>query len=150
RLIGILDMNRLGQRGETELGWNSAAYAARVRAFGWNAIELDGHDLSAIDAAYTRALKETERPTCLIARTEKGHGVSFLANKEGWHGKALSREQATEAIQELGGERHLTVRSPMPEARQPAPLPAAQPLKLPVYEPGSEEATRKAYGDALV
>jgi transketolase len=155
-LIGILDMNRLGQRGETELGWNSGAYAARVRAFGWNAIELDGHDLAAIDAAYTQALQETERPTCLIARTEKGHGVSFLANKEGWHGKALSPEQAVQAIQELGGERHLTVRTPMPEdwqatvARQPAPLPAPQPLKLPVYAAGSEEATRKAYGDALV
>jgi transketolase len=149
-LIGILDMNRLGQRGETELGWNSAAYAARARAFGWNAIELDGHDLAAIDAAYTQALQETERPTCLIARTEKGHGVSFLANQEGWHGKALSREQAAQAIQELGGERHLTVRTPMPEDRQPAPPPAPQPLKLPVYEAGSEEATRKAYGDALV
>jgi transketolase len=149
-LIGVLDMNRLGQRGETELGWDSGAYAARARAFGWNAIELDGHDLAAIDAAYTQALQETERPTCLIARTEKGRGVSFLANKEGWHGKALSPEQAAAAIQELGGERHLTVRTPVPEKRSPAPLPTPQPLKLPVYAAGSEEATRKAYGDALV
>lgn len=149
-LIAILDMNRLGQRGETELGWDTDAYTARVRAFGWNAIELDGHDLEAIDAAYSQALKETERPTCLIARTEKGHGVSFLANKEGWHGKALSPEQAVQAIQELGGERHLTIRSPTPEDARPAPLPPAQPLKLPVYPPGTEEATRKAYGDALV
>src|SRR5438477_6048904 len=83
-VIGILDMNRLGQRGETELGWNSATYAARARAFGWHAIELDGHDLAAIDRAYAEALKQKDRPTCLIARTEKGHGVSFLANKEGW------------------------------------------------------------------
>src|SRR5438128_4849991 len=83
-LIGILDMNRLGQRGETELGWNSAAYAARARAFGWHAIELDGHDPAAIDAAYGQALEPRDQPTCLIARTEKGHGVSFLANKEGW------------------------------------------------------------------
>src|SRR5262245_6382893 len=64
-LIAILDVNRLGQRGETELGWNTAAYVARARAFGWNAIELDGHDLAAIDAAYSQALGETERPTCL-------------------------------------------------------------------------------------
>src|SRR5712691_1821734 len=106
-LIGILDMNRLGQRGETELGWNSAAYAARARAFGWYAIELDGHDLAAIDTAYAQALEPRDQPTCLIARTEKGHGVSFLANKDGWHGKALSQEQAQKAIQELGGERHL-------------------------------------------
>src|SRR6185295_8144963 len=67
-LIAIIDVNRLGQRGETELGWNTAAYVARARAFGWNAIELDGHDLAAIDAAFTQALRETERPTCLIAR----------------------------------------------------------------------------------
>jgi transketolase len=149
-LIGILDMNRLGQRGETELGWNSAAYAARARAFGWHAIELDGHDLAAIDTAYAQALEPRDQPTCLVARTEKGHGVSFLANKDGWHGKALSQEQAREAIQELGGERHLTVRTHAPEDRQPAPLAAAKPLKLPVYETGSQEATRKAYGDALV
>src|SRR5438128_303156 len=83
-LIGILDMNRLGQRGETELGWNSAAYAARARAFGWHAVELDGHNLDAVDAAYQEALAQTEQPTCLIARTEKGHGVSFLTNQEGW------------------------------------------------------------------
>jgi transketolase len=148
-LIAILDMNRLGQRGETDLGWNSAAYAARARAFGWNALEVDGHDLEAIDAAYALALQERERPTLLIARTEKGHGVSFLANKEGWHGKALNPEQAAQALQELGGERHLTIRTLMPAVRQSEPLPPAQPLKLPVYAPGSEEATRKAYGDAL-
>src|SRR3989440_5653266 len=104
-LIGILDMNRLGQRGETDLGWNSAAYAARARAFGWHAIELDGHDLSAIDAAYAEALAQKDHPTCLIARTEKGHGVSLLANKDGWHGKALSQDQARQAIEELGGGR---------------------------------------------
>ncbi|MGI8969097.1 MAG: transketolase [Dehalococcoidia bacterium] len=149
-LIGILDMNRLGQRGETELGWNSAAYAARARAFGWHAIELDGHDLAAIDTAYAQALEPRDQPTCLIAKTEKGHGVSFLANKEGWHGKALSQEEARKAIQELGGERHLTIRTHAPEDRQPAPPPAAKPLKLPVYAAGSQEATRKAYGDALV
>src|SRR5438067_2842156 len=69
-LIGILDVNRLGQRGETDLGWNTAAYAARARAFGWHAIELDGHDPDAIDAAYAEAVRQKEQPTCLIARTE--------------------------------------------------------------------------------
>jgi transketolase len=149
-LIGILDMNRLGQRGETDLGWNSAAYAARARAFGWHAIELDGHDLTAIDRAYAEALAQRDKPTCLIAKTEKGHGVSFVANKDGWHGKAMSPEQAKQAIAELGGERHLTVPTQKPEARQPAPLHTVQPLKLPSYTPGGKEATRKAYGDALV
>jgi transketolase len=149
-LIGILDMNRLGQRGETELGWNGAAYAARARAFGWHAIELDGHDLAAIDRAYAEALAQKDRPTCLVARTEKGHGVSLVANKNGWHGKALNPEQAKQAIAELGGERHLTVATLKPEPRQPAAPPAPKPLKLPTYNQGGKEATRKAYGDALV
>ena len=82
-------MNRLGQRGETDLGWNSAAYAARARAFGWHAIELDGHDLAAIDRAYAEADKTKGKPTFLVAKTIKGSGVSFVANKDGWHGKAL-------------------------------------------------------------
>jgi transketolase len=149
-LVALLDMNRLGQRGETDLGWNSAAYAARARAFGWHAIELNGHDLTAIDRAYTEALAQKEQPTCLIAKTEKGHGVSFVANKEGWHGKAMSPDQAKAAITELGGERHIVIQTPKPENKQPAPLPPAKPLKLPTYEVGSKEATRKAYGDALV
>ena len=112
-------MNRLGQRGETDLGWNSAAYAARARAFGWHAIELDGHDLAAIDARLRRGAgaRRTSRPAS-IAKTEKGHGVSFLANKDGWHGKALNAEQAKKAIAELGGERHIIVTTS--EARGPA------------------------------
>ena len=149
-LIAILDMNRLGQRGETELGWNSAAYAARTRAFGWHAIELDGHDLAAIDRAYGEAVAHTGQSTCLIAKTEKGHGVSLVANKEGWHGKALSPAEAKAAIAELGGERHITIQSPKPERTRPAPLPTLRPLRLPAYEVGGKEATRKAYGDALV
>jgi transketolase len=149
-LIGILDMNRLGQRGETDLGWNSAAYAARIRAFGWHAIELNGHDLQAIDRAYAEALAQKDRPTCLVAKTEKGHGYSLVANKSGWHGKALNAEQAKAAIAELGGERHLTVPTPKPEQRQQVTMSAARPLKLPTYAAGSREATRKAYGDALV
>ncbi len=149
-LIGILDMNRLGQRGETDLGWNSATYAARVRAFGGHAIEVDGHDLAAIDAAYQEALVQTETFSWIIARTEKGHGVSFLANKEGWHGKALNEEQAKDAIKELGGERHIITPTLKPEDLKPAPGDTAQPLKLPTYALGTKEATRKAYGDALV
>ena len=149
-LIAIVDMNRLGQRGETDLGWNSAAYAARARAFGWHAIEIDGHDVAAIDRAYAEALRQTEQPTCIIAKTEKGHGASLTANKDGWHGKALSPDQAKEAIAELGGERHITIQVAKPENLQPAQQPAAQELKLPVYELGTKEAARKAYGDALL
>jgi transketolase len=149
-LIGILDMNRLGQRGETDLGWNSAAYAARACAFGWHAIELNGHDLDAIDRAYTEALNQKEQPTCLIAKTEKGHGFSQVVNKDGWHGKALPPDMEKAALAELGGVRHITITTPKPEDKQPAPRPGPQPLKLPPYEVGKKEATRKAYGDALV
>jgi transketolase len=149
-LIGILDMNRLGQRGETDLGWNSAAYAARARAFGWHAIEINGHDLDAIDRAYTEALNQKEQPTCIVAKTEKGHGFSQIVNKDGWHGKALPADMEKAALAELGGVRHLTVPTPKPEDKKPAPLPPQKPLKLPTYEVGKKEATRKAYGDALV
>ena len=149
-LIGILDMNRLGQRGETDLGWNGPAYAARARAFGWHAIEIDGHNLDAIERAFAEALNQTDKPTCIIAKTEKGHGFSQIANKEGWHGKALPPDMEKAALAELGGVRHLVITSPKPEDKQPAPMPKPQPLKLPTYEVGKKEATRKAYGDALV
>jgi transketolase len=149
-LIGILDMNRLGQRGETDLGWHGATYAARARAFGWHAIEIDGHDLDAIDRAYAEAMNQTDKPTCIVAKTEKGHGFSQIANKDGWHGKALPADMEKAALAELGGVRHLTITGPKPEDKQPAPLPKPQPLKLPTYEVGKKEATRKAYGDALV
>src|SRR5262249_11168161 len=125
-LVGILDMNRLGQRGETEWGWQGAVYAARLRAFGWHAIELGGHDLAAIDRAYAEALQQ-DRPTCLVAKTIKGKGYSEVENKNGWHGKALSPEQAKAAIAELGGERHVVVRTNKPEDVKPAPPPPAQP-----------------------
>jgi transketolase len=148
-LVGILDMNRLGQRGETEWGWQGSVYAGRLRAFGWHAIELDGHDLAAIDRAYAEALQQ-DRPTCLVAKTIKGKGFPEVENKNGWHGKALSPEQAKAAIAGLGGERHIVVKTNKPENVKPAPPPAAQPLKLPTYKPGSKEATRKAFGDALV
>ena len=149
-LIAIIDMNRLGQRGETDLGWNSAAYAARARAFGWHAIEIDGHNLDEINAAYAEAMAQTELPTCIIAKTQKGHGVSFLADHEGWHGKALNAEQAKDAIAELGGERHVSVSVATPEAGTPAVHGVTGTVVLPVYALGTKEAPRKAYGDALV
>ncbi len=145
RLVGIADVNRLGQRGPTMLGWDTAAYAARARAFGWRAIEVDGHDVEAIDRAYAEA-EGGEGPTLVVARTEKGHGVSFLANREGWHGKALSEEEAARAIEELGGERDLRV---TPAAPGPAPKapPTATGVALPAFD--GKVATRKAFGQAL-
>ena len=148
-LTAILDMNRLGQRGETDLGWNSAVYAARARAFGWHAIELDGHDVAAIDRAYAEADKQKGKPTVLIAKTVKGSGVASIANKDGWHGKALSPDQAKQAIAELGGERKIVVANPKPSNLTPDGAMTSMAQQAPSYPLGGKEATRKAYGDAL-
>ncbi len=148
-LIGILDMNRLGQRGETMLGWNGAAYTERARAFGWHTIEIDGHNLEQIDAAYAQALEHRGAPTLIVARTLKGKGTSLLEDQDNWHGKALSAEQADKAIAELGGERNITVDVQKPEPLEPARQSEGQPLELPRYELGQKVATRAAYGDAL-
>ena len=148
-LIAILDMNRLGQRGETELGWDGAAYASRARAFGWHAIELDGHNLRAIDAAFAEAVARQESPVCLVAKTIKGRGVKAIENADGWHGKALPPKEAQAAIAELGGDRQVQASVSPPERQAPAAPPETKPLRLPVYRKGTREATRKAYGDAL-
>jgi transketolase len=148
-LTAIIDVNRLGQTGETMHGWDLDAYAVRARAFGWHAIELDGHDVAAIDAAIAEALATTDRPTVLIAKTEKGHGVAAVANQNGFHGKPLADPEA--AIAELGGERELQIKVPRPEgSAKPHTFEASGDLQLPAYEPGTKEATRKAYGDTLV
>jgi transketolase len=148
-LIGILDMNRLGQRGETMLGWNADAYAARARAFGWRPIEIDGHDLDQINLAYAQAIQQADQPTLIVARTLKGKGFSVIENQENWHGKPLPEDMAQKAIQELGGVRDLRVEVRKPEDRQPAPPAEAAPLHLPAYDLGGKVATRTAYGDAL-
>jgi len=144
-LIAIVDVNRLGQRGPTMLQWDLETYAARTRSFGWHPIEVEGHDVAAIDAAFIEA-EGSDRPAIVIAKTEKGHGVSFLANQEGWHGKALSQEEADRAIAELGGQRDVSVAPPKPEARvsPPADVPS---VVLPVY--AEAIATRKAFGETL-
>jgi transketolase len=148
-LIAVVDMNRLGQRGQTALGWDSAAYANRARAFGWHALEIDGHDLGAIDRAYEYAIKQTDRPTCLIAKTIKGAGVSEVADKDNWHGKALPTDMAERAIKELGGIRNRVFPTQRVDRSRPAPTTPMLPARLPSYQLGTKEATRKAYGDAL-
>ena len=145
-LTAILDLNRLGQRGPTMHEWKADVFRDRAAAFGWHAIEIDGHDVVEIDAAYTEA-RRTDRPTLIVARTEKGHGVSFLANELGWHGKALSAEQAAAALEELGGERHLTITPPKPGSFIPIEHSTPQVGEPPVYD--GPIATRKAFGDAL-
>jgi transketolase len=148
-LIAILDCNRLGQRGETALGWDTQKYAARAEAFGWKAIVINGHDLNAIDAAYAEA-SAADKPVLIVAKTEKGHGVSFTANKDGWHGKAMKPEEAEKALAELGNPAHnLIVKPALPEDLQPAPLSPNTEFVIPDYKIGDGIAVRQAYGDAL-
>lgn len=146
-LVAILDMNRLGQRGETMLGWNSKAYADRARAFGWYAIEIDGHNFEQIDAAYAEAMSRTERPTLIVAKTEKGHGYSAISNKDGWHGKALTAEQAKDAIKELGGESNIIQKPTKPAEQLPYKQTGTGKFVKPTYS--KDTSTREAYGDAL-
>jgi transketolase len=149
-LTAIWDVNRLGQRGETEFGWNLDAYRRRVEAFGCYPIVIDGHDLAAIDRAYGEALSNADRPSVIIARTIKGKGFSEIENKDGWHGKALPPDMAERAIKELGGIRNLKVKTQKPErAAAPKRAAASEPV-LPTYKKEDKVATRKAYGDALV
>jgi transketolase len=148
-LTAIVDVNRLGQTGQTMYGWDMDIYLRRAKAFGWHAIEINGHDVAEIDEAYAEALATTDRPTAILARTEKGHGVAAVANKNGFHGKPLADPEA--AIAELGGIRSISVSVPKPTGpATPHRFPASGELVLPRYELGTSEATRKAYGDALV
>jgi transketolase len=145
-LTAIFDVNRLGQRGPTMDEWELDHYRARAEAFGWHAIEIDGHDVEAIDAAYAEAAATSGKPTVVLARTIKGKGVKAVENEEGWHGKPLDDPDA--AIEELGGLRNITVDVAKPDAGEPYRFETGS-LELPRYEVGSEVATRKAYGDAL-
>ena len=148
-LTVIVDVNRLGQRGPTEFGWDLDVYRKRVTAFGCLAIEIDGHDLGAIDQALTAA-RDTATPTVLLARTIKGKGVPEVEDRDGWHGRALPPDIADPAVAALGGPGRLIVNSPSPPAAPESPANAKTAPTLPTYRIGDQVATRKAFGDALV
>jgi len=146
-LTAIVDVNRLGQRGPTELGWDVDTYAKRIEGFGCRAIPIDGHDLGEIDKALA-SVADADRPTVILARTRKGRGFSEVEDREGWHGRPLPAEMAERAIVELGGERNLIVHGPEPEGGTPRVWPSGE-VTLPRYELGAKIATRKAFGEAL-
>jgi transketolase len=147
-LTVILDVNRLGQRGETMHGWDLDSYAGKARAFGWHAVEIDGHDVEAIDRAYGEAAAQQGQPTVIVARTLKGKGVKEVEDQPGWHGKALDHPE--ESIAELGGERNIMIQVPKPELKgEQHRFETSGPLELPSWQHGEEIATRRAYGDAL-
>lgn len=149
-LIAIVDVNRLGQRGPTALQWHTEIYAARAQAFGWRTIVIDGHNLEEIAAAFEQATSASDRPTMIVAKTKKGSGASLVEDKENWHGKALSKEQAEGAIAELGGVRSLRVIPLAPPTGSASGKTIAGAVSLPSWDLGKKYATRQAFGDALI
>jgi transketolase len=143
----ILDVNRLGQSGETMHGWDLDSYVDRARSFGWAVVTVDGHDVEAIDGAYALATAASERPSLIVARTVKGKGVAAVENQPGWHGKVLADTEA--AIAELGGMRELHIAPSLPSDEPPRRRYKAAPVTLPSYKVGTAKATRRAYGEAL-
>jgi len=152
-LCAIIDVNGLGQSQVTQYGHDMAAYEHRWRAFGWNAIVVDGHDLAALLDAFEEAAQTTGRPSMVLARTLKGKGISFVEGRDGWHGKPLKGDDLERAVRELEGQIG-------PEATNPAipappsrevhkTLPEVGPVQLPDYEMGRMVATREAYGAVL-
>ncbi|GAA3495521.1 MULTISPECIES: transketolase [Streptomyces] len=146
-LTAIVDVNRLGQRGPTRHGHDLDAYARRFQAFGWHTVEVDGHDVDAVDRAYGEALSTRGQPTAILARTLKGKGVESVQDREGLHGKPLP--EAEEAIAELGGRRDLRITVQAPPADGGTPARRITTPELPRWERGEDVATRDAFGEAL-
>jgi transketolase len=145
-LTAVIDVNRLGQTGETMHGWDLNSYGGRAEAAGWATIEIDGHDLQEIEDAFSAA-EGGDRPTMIVARTKKGKGAKEVEDLPGKHGKPLS-DPAT-AIEELGGERDLHVDTAKPEGDATPWRPDVPGGDMPTWEKGEEVPTRKAYGEAL-
>jgi transketolase len=149
-LTAIVDVNRLGQRGPTELEWDLDSYARRVEAFGARPLVIDGHDLTAIDGALTQARSDPDRPSVILARTVKAKGVPELEDKNGWHGKSLPAKMAARAVAALGGPTDLRIVTALPEAGTPAITPAPGALiTWPGFAIGDMVATRSAFGAAI-
>ncbi len=154
-LVAILDVNRLGQRGETMFGHDVAEHERRAWAFGWKTIVVDGHDVQAISDALAKAVAETKQPVMIIAKTIKGKGVAFIEDKEGWHGKALSPAEAEQAVLALKTV-NVGVRGMIPHRTVSLKYSSKEQTDTKVYDlasvsygPQELVATRKAYGPAL-
>ena len=148
-LIGILDVNRLGQSGETIYGWDIKGYEKRISSFGWETISIDGHNFEEITGAYKYALKVKDKPSMIIAKTIKGKGINLLEDKNGWHGKAITEEQLENALIELGGiDRNARGIIAEPEHVE---LPEENIKEYDRIDIGDNKmSTRKAYGIGLV
>ncbi len=149
-LVAIVDVNRLGQSQVTAFGHDLEAYRARFEAFGWRVEVVDGHNVREIRNAYG-TVGQGEKPLAVIARTKKGAGVSFAEDKDGWHGKALPKEDADKALAELkpNAQSAKEVVIPRPnDLKKPEPATSTKYPSL-EYKLGDSLATRAAYGNAL-
>lgn len=151
-LCAIVDVNRLGQSQPTMLQHDMETYRQRWSAFGWNAIVVDGHDIPQLLEAFEEAAQTKGRPTVILARTLKGKGVSFIEDKNGWHGKPLKKDEAEKALAELKAQfvPDSGVKAwPQPPAQVAPESATLQPLPKPAFDPNKEVATREAFGQAL-
>ncbi|MDD5711927.1 MAG: transketolase [Smithellaceae bacterium] len=149
-LIGILDVNRLGQRGQTMYGWDLHTYAKMISSFGWRTIICDGHSFPEIASAYREAFKIKDRPAMVIAKTIKGEGVSFIEDMDGWHGKPLNREDCDRALKELGKiDKNIRGEIAPPVAPEPKDMSFTVHAPAINYPADQPVATRLAYGKAL-
>lgn len=151
-LCAIVDVNALGQSQPTQFEHDLQSHRLRWEAFGWQALVIDGHDVEQILSAYGTARATKGKPTVVLARTEKGKGISFAEGRSGWHGKALKKgEEADRAIRELesalSGPSHEA-----PAIRPPigaVAVEASTTVAPPAYTKGDLVATREAFGAAL-
>ncbi len=149
-LVGILDVNRLGQSRETMYGHDVKAFAKRIGSFGWHVITVDGHSLKQIQAGFKKAEKIKDAPVMIIAKTLKGKGISLLEDKPNWHGKPLNKEELQTALEELGNiDKKIRGTLKKPKAAKITKQ-KSLPIKPTSYTAGESIATRKAYGDGLV
>jgi transketolase len=152
-LTAIFDINRLGQSQPTMLQHHIAAYKKRLAAFGWRVIAIDGHDMAQIVSALRKARRSKHQPTAILAKTFKGRGISFIEDKDGWHGRPLKKgEEHDRAIAELQAQLTGATGAKIKRVRREAPPPPHTPVPMepPRYQPGELIATREAYGTALV
>lgn len=152
-LIAITDINRLGQRGETMLGWNMNQYQKRFRSFDWETIVVDGHSFMELNQAFEKA-KKIKKPLIILAKTIKGKGISFLENKDNWHGKPLKEDELNLAIKELGEIEKMTFKLDSVYQNKKEKKQSGKTKKIinqtTTYSLGQLVATRKAYGNGLV
>eukprot|EP00094_Tigriopus_californicus_P011598 TCALIF_11203-PA protein Name:"Similar to Tktl2 Transketolase-like protein 2 (Mus musculus)" AED:0.15 eAED:0.16 QI:0/0/0/0.88/0.75/0.88/9/0/585 len=152
-LCAIIDVNRLGQSDPTPLQHDMEQYKNRVESFGFHGIVVDGHDINELVKAFDEAANTKGKPTCILAKTFKGHDFPEIADLMNWHGKALGDKSAS-VVEHLKGLLQ-NASAPNPKIEGPsgaAPDVSIKDVKLsspPNYKLGDALATRQAYGTAL-